>query len=201
VPALTAAVTGLSPDELLEAKTWHEVLGVSAQTIFGPVQHYYLDSTDGLADLAAGRRLNPNDSDALGALRSALTVQEWLITGFTGQPAMLFGIFENDRMVAAANLTSGPSAQRGSSPTAASEAATDIGVVIHPEARGKGHGLRIAALAARQAIAMYGMARYRALSSSPSTAAIADRLGFAQYGRNLVAYLNDAPLQEQGPIA
>ena len=101
------------------------------------------------------------------------------MTGFTAQTAMLFGIFEGDRLVAAANLTPGP------------DAATDVGFVIHPEARGRGYGLQIAALAARQAILMHGVARYRALTSSPSTMAIADKLGFEEYGRNVVVYLND----------
>ena len=39
---------------------------------------------------------------------------------------------------------------------------------------------------------MHGVARYRALTSSPSTMAIADKLGFEEYGRNVVIYLNDS---------
>ena len=51
--------------------------------------------------------------------------------------------------------------------------------------------MQIAALAARQAILMHGVARYRAMTSSPSTMAIADKLDFEEYGRNVVIYLND----------
>lgn len=178
---VSAAVAGLGAQELLEGKTWLDILGTAVQTIFGPVRHFYLDSAAGLAELAEGRRLNPTDSDALSALRSALPAQEWLVAGFTAAPAMLFGIFEQETLVAAANLTSGP------------DAATDVGVIIHPNARGRGLGTRIAALAARQAITMHGVARYRALSATPSTVAIADRLGFKEYGCNVVAYLNDHP--------
>jgi hypothetical protein len=194
IDAVSAGVAGRTADDVIEAKTWQELLGATVQTIFGPVRHYYLDRAEGLGDLATGRRLNPTDSEALGTLRAALSAKEWLITGFTGQPAMLFGIFEGDALVAAANLTSGPAAPARPAPHASSEAATDIGLVIHPAARGHGYGLRIAALAAKQAIALHGLARYRALTSSPSTVAIADRLGFREYGRNLVAYLNDQPL-------
>jgi hypothetical protein len=189
--AALAEVTARSPEELVEAKTWHDVLAGTAQAIFGPVRHYYLDRADGLAELAAGRRLNPDDSDALGTLRATLPAQEWALTGFTAQVAMLFGIFEDDVLVAAANLTAGPSVSGNSSALASSGSATDVGIVIHPDARGRGYGLRVAALAAKQAIAMHGVARYRALSSSPSTLAIAERLGFDEYGRNLVTYLND----------
>ncbi|HEY7225933.1 MAG TPA: GNAT family N-acetyltransferase [Micromonosporaceae bacterium] len=190
---VSGAVGGLSADQVIESRTWQELLGGVAQTVFGPVRHYYLDRTDGLAERAAGRRLNPTDSDALGKLRTALPAQEWQVTGFTGQPAMLFGIFEGEELIAAANLTAGPSVPRGPGEQVSPEAATDVGIVIHPDARGRGYGGRIAALAARQAIAMYGVARYRALTSNPSTVAIADRLGFQEYGRNLVAYLNDHP--------
>jgi hypothetical protein len=108
---------------------------------------------------------------------------------------MLFGIFEGETLVAAANLTSGPTAKGELS----EQAATDIGIVIHPAARGRGYGMQITALAAKQAIAMHGVARYRALTVSPSTVAIADRLGFVEYGRNLVAYLNDQGLSMDQP--
>ena len=47
---------------------------------------------------------------------------------------------------------------------------------------------------------MHGVARYRALSTSPSTVAIADRLGFSEYGRNLVAYLIDPPADAAVPV-
>jgi GNAT superfamily N-acetyltransferase len=178
---VSSAVTGLAADQLLMSRTWQDILGGNVQTMFGPVRHFYLDSADGLAEVAQGRRLNPTDSDALSALRSAVPPQEWLVTGFTAAPALLFGIFEGETLVAAANLTPGP------------DAATDVGIVIHPDARGRGLGTRVAALAARQAIVMHGVARYRVLTSSPSTVAIADRLGFEEYGSNLVAYLNDHP--------
>lgn len=175
------AIQGQSPEALLEPKTWHEALGGSCASAWGPVVHYYLDRRDQLDAVAAGRRLNPRDAEALTALRGAIPPSEWLLTGFTAQTAMLFGIFEGDNLVAAANLTPGP------------DAATDVGFVIHPQARGKGYGLQVAAVAARQAILIHGVARFRALTASPSTMAIADRLGFVEYGRNLAAYLKDTP--------
>jgi GNAT superfamily N-acetyltransferase len=177
--SITAAMGGHSAEELLEPKTWHDELGATVHSAWGPVLHYYLDKRDHLGEFAAGRRLNPNDAQALTSLRAAVHQLEWLTTGFTAQTAMLFGIFEDDKLVAAANLTPGP------------DAATDVGFVIHPDARGKGYGMQIAATAAKQAIAMHGVARFRALQSSPSTMAIAGRLGFTEYGRNLATYLKD----------
>lgn len=171
------AVADQDTDSLLEPKTWHTILGEQVKNAWGPVLHYYLDSREGLDAYSAGRRLNPRDAAALADLRGSVSYVEWLSTGFTAQTAMLFGIFDGERLMAAANLTPGP------------DAATDVGFVLRPEARGRGYGLQIAACAARQAILMHGVARYRALTSSPSTMAIADRLGFEQYGRNLAAYL------------
>jgi len=171
------AIDGQTPEALLEPKTWHEALGDALNSAWGPVKHYYRDHRDGLDEIAGGRRINPRDATALAVLRGAVHPLEWLTTGFTAQPSVLFGLFEDEKMVAAANLTPGP------------DAASDVGFVIHPDARGKGYGLQIAATAARQAIMMHGVARYRALTTSPSTMAIAERLGFTEYGQNLAAYL------------
>jgi GNAT superfamily N-acetyltransferase len=175
-----SSLIGHDVESLLETKTWRELLGDQVHSAWGVVKHYYRTRMDGLDQLAAGRRLNPRDAEAIGALRAALPTYEWVVTGFTAQTAILFGIFEGERLVAAANLTPGP------------EAATDVGFVIHPEARRRGYGPQIAALATRQAILMHGVARYRALTSSPSTIAIANKLGFEEYGRNVVVYLNES---------
>ena len=64
------------------------------------------------------------------------------------------------------------------------------GIVVDPAARGRGYAMKIVAVAARQAILMHGIARFRALTSSPGTLAIAHRLGFQHYGTNLAAYLH-----------
>jgi hypothetical protein len=173
-----AAVADLDSDAVLEPATWEHLLGpASVNAAYGPVLHHYLDERAGLDEVASGRRLNPRDAEALAALRGGVTADEWASGGFTGQPAMLFGLFEGERMLAAANLSAGP------------DAATDIGIVVHPDARARGFGLAITAAAAKQALLMHGVARFRAHAASGSTRAIADRLGFAEYGRNLAVYL------------
>jgi ribosomal protein S18 acetylase RimI-like enzyme len=172
-----AAVSELDADAVLEPETWTRLLGPAAVSAFGPVLHHYRDERDGLDAVAAGRRINPRDFEALGLLRGAIASDEWASAGFTGQPAMLFGLFEDERMLAAANLNAGP------------DAATDIGIVVHPEGRGRGYGLAITATAAKQAVLMHGVARFRAHVASQSSRAIAQRLGFSEYGRNLVVNL------------
>ncbi len=175
--AVTDGVADQEADTVLEASYWQTVLGRGVRIAFGPVVHHYRDDRDGLDDIAAGRRINPRDSEAFAALRGAVPPEEWLAAGFTGMPAMLFAVFNGDQIVAAANLTAGP------------EAATDVGIVVHPDERGKGFALQVTALAARQAILMHGVARFRALATSASTMSIARKLGFEEYGRNLAVYL------------
>ena len=140
--------------------------------------HHYRDDPNGLEELSAGRRLATHDTQAIGELRSALPTPEWTSAGFADQPTVLYGIFDGDHLVAAANLTSGP------------DAATDVGMVVHPQARGKGYGVQVAAAAAHEAIVTHGIARFRVLATSRPTLAIAAKLGFEPYGRNLTAYLS-----------
>ena len=58
-----------------------------------------------------------------------------------------------------------------------------------PRRAAAGYALKIVATAATQAIAMHGIARFRAPAHSQGTKAVAARLGFQPYGRNLAAYL------------
>jgi GNAT superfamily N-acetyltransferase len=174
---ISAVIGDAEIDALVEPETWQKMAELTLRSALGPVVHHYLDDPDGLPELASGRRINPGDTDAIAELRKTVPAQEWAAAGFTDQPAVLFGIFDGDRMMAAANLTSGP------------DAATDIGIVLRPEARGKGYGVQLAATAARQAIVMHGIARFRILATSQPTMAIAATLGFEAYGRNLTAYL------------
>jgi hypothetical protein len=164
-------------DDALDPDVWVSELGEVRSVLFGPSVHHYRDSPEGLSLFAAGRRINPRDSRALAALRAEIPHDEWSAAGFAGQPGLLFGLFDEDeRMVAAANLTPGP------------DSATDIGVVVHPDARGLGHEMRLAATAALQALAIHGIARLRALAEDPTMCAVAQTLGFTEYGRNLVIY-------------
>ena len=177
--AVTDGVADQDADTVLEAAHWQTLLGGRVRVAFGPVVHHYRDDRGGLDVVAAGRRINPRDAEAFAALRGAVPPEEWSAAGFTAPPAMLFAIFDGDRIVAAANLTAGP------------DAATDVGIVVHPDERGKGFAVQVAALAARQALLMHGIARFRALATSSSTMAIAQKLGFEEYGRNLAVYLEE----------
>ena len=180
---ITAAVAEHDAESLLEPTTWRTILGDQVQIgVRAGAALLPRRRVDGLDELAAGRRINPRDAEALAELRGAVRSEEWASAGFTAQPAMLFGIFDGDRLVAAANLTAGP------------DAATDVGIVVHPEARGQ--GLRRADRRARRparrcsctAWLDSGRSTIEPVHAWPSPT----RWASSEYGRNLAVYLNDS---------
>ena len=178
VSVLSNALAGRAAGEVLDPNSWRALLAAPSARVVGPARHHYLDDRSGLGAFAVGRRVNPRDHSALAALRSAIPPPEWELAGFSQQPAMMFGVFEGEEMVAAATLGAGP------------DAATDIGVVVRPRIRGKGYGTQIAATAAKQAVLMHGIARFRAPADSEASLAVARRLGFTEYGCDLTVHLS-----------
>lgn len=177
VATLSATFADRGAEHALQPDVWHEALGAAAGSVLGPAVHHYVDDGTRLTALAAGRRLNPGDTLSLNALRATVDAGEWEESGFAEHTATIFGLFDSDRLVAAANLSPGPAE------------ASDIGVITRPDERGKGHGTHIAALAAQQAVGMYGVARYRALAFNTASLAIARKLGCWEYGRNVAIQL------------
>src|SRR5215475_11272734 len=178
LPTIQARAVDDDAEAALDPLVWAAELGPVRSTVLGPSVHFYRDHADGLKAYASGRRINPRDAQALAALRGAVPHDEWEASGFTAQSGLLFGLFSDDgRILAAANLTPGP------------DSATDVGVVVHPEARGRGYDVQVAAAATLQAIAIHGIARYRALAEDPGALALATTLGCSEYGRSLVIYL------------
>jgi hypothetical protein len=177
VAPLSAAIAGLRPETVLDPAMWRSLLGDHMTSSLGPAVHLYLANRSALAAVAEGRRLNPGDTTALASLRATVEAQEWEYAGFGGQAVTLFGLFDGESLVAAANLSPGPGG------------ASDVGVLTRPDVRGKGYGERVAALAAAQAVAMCGIARYRVLVDYAASLGIAQRLGFAEYGSNLTVNL------------
>lgn len=179
LPAIQARTVDYDAEAALDPAVWKAELGSVRSVLFGPSVHHYRDTREGLAEIAAGRRINPRDAHALAALRGAVSHEEWSSAGFAAQSGLMVGLFEGDHLIAASNLTPGP------------DAATDVGVVVHPLARGRGYEVRVAAAAALQAIAIHGVARLRALANDPTMLGVASTLGFTEYGRNLVIFLPD----------
>lgn len=177
VAPLSGALAGATSNMVLDPTLWRSLLQEYATSVLGPSAHLYLADRSTLSGVAEGRRLNPGDSTALARLRASVRIEEWEHAGFGRQAVTLFGLFDGESLVAAANLSPGPGG------------ASDVGVLTRPDLRGKGYGERVAALAAAQAVAMCGIARYRVPVDYDASLGIARRLGFTEYGRNLTVNL------------
>lgn len=68
----------------------------------------------------------------------------------------------------------------------------DVGLVTHPDHRGRGHGLRLALDMTTAALDHTDVVRYRALATNHASLAVAARAGFEPYGEN-VALRNLTP--------
>jgi predicted GNAT family acetyltransferase len=67
----------------------------------------------------------------------------------------------------------------------------DVGLVTHPEARGRGFARRLAAMMVSDALPHVEIVRYRALLTNAASLRIAESLGFVPRGQNFVVRLSD----------
>lgn len=177
VPTLAAATRDLDASDALDRRRWPDLLPDDSITVIhGPSVHAYLDS---VAELPDPDDVVEVDHEALAELRAACPAAEWAEGGF-GDTGRVFGLYRSGMLVAAGNLTDWR------------DVPSDIGLITHPDHRGRGYGLRVGAFAARFAIAAAGIARYRALADNAASRRIARRLGFAEYGGNLMIRLAGA---------
>jgi GNAT superfamily N-acetyltransferase len=174
VAALADATRDLTAADAMTPQLWSDLLP-DVTAVLGPSVHAYLDSAHDLPNTGSVMEV---DLDALTELRTACPPAEWAEGGF-GDDGCFFGLYDRGTLVAAGNLTD----WRG--------VPSDIGLITHPDHRGHGYGMRLGAHAARIAIANAGIARYRALADNRASRRIARRLGFVEYGGNLMIRLAD----------
>jgi RimJ/RimL family protein N-acetyltransferase len=139
--------------------------------VFGPSRHAYLDSPP--PPPAVDVREAAYD-EVESHLREICGEGDWAESGFAEPADRCFVAEQDGRIVAAANLTP----WRGHP--------ADVGVLVSPEATGRGLGTAVAARAAAVVIELGGIARYRALETNTPSLRIARKLGFTPYGRNVV---------------
>jgi RimJ/RimL family protein N-acetyltransferase len=162
-------VLTLGPTTLVSAPAGH----VDADTVvLGPSQHAYLHRDDHVA--APGATTQPVDPSELASLRGAVQRAEWSEGGFGHDDDVTFGAYHGNVLVAAGNLTDFAGRP------------ADVGLVTHPDHRGKGHGLALARDMTTWAFAHGAeVVRYRALTTNMPSLAIARRAGFTPYGSNV----------------
>jgi RimJ/RimL family protein N-acetyltransferase len=173
VPApLLADVLAVSaaarPGQLLDAAFWRAALDGRITAVHGPSVHHYLDAVP-----RPGVEVREVSAGELESLRSACPEADWSEGGFGEPDGRCFGRWVDGRLVAAGNLT----VWRGQP--------SDVGLLTHPDHRGHGYAAEVARHATRVAVETAGVARYRALTTNTASLAIARRLGFSEYGRNI----------------
>jgi hypothetical protein len=143
---------------------WREFAASRGLQVIGPSTHAYLGRDPGPID---GVTI-PQEHD-LRSLREAVDEADWVESGWNDHPPHIFGLYDEELLVAAANLN--PFHQRP----------RDIGVVVARDLRGRGRSKTVAQQAASFAIRTHGFAGWGARSSNAASLASSRRLGFEQW--------------------
>lgn len=158
------------PGALLDPAVWAPV---ATSDVLGPADHFWADHGTPLPPGADP--LDPGDTDEL---RDMVTDEEWREAGFDRSAHASFGVMEDNRLVAASVLTTlwgWP---------------VDVGILVAPDARGRGLGVRVASAALAAGVGLSGFAAFRAARSNAASRSVAARLGLSAYGANLAVPLS-----------
>lgn len=170
--ALFTAAAVAAPETLR-----HLLAPALVDRVIGPA---YLDYADDESlrtpDLRDTRQLTPADQPVVDALKANCLAADWEPKGFDLQTRPSFGAFDSDgALVAIADFEvwGGHIAH--------------FGLVADPGVRGRGHGTRAFAAAARSALDAGLVLQYRVLADNFPSLRVAAKLGFARYGWSVAA--------------
>ncbi len=167
------SIADLPPASVVDSALWTSLFGTLVEHTQGPTVHAYTIDEPTVADAAVVRASH----EEVTALRTAVPPAEWLESGFGGPVGETFALVEDGAICAAANLTDW------------ADEPADVGVLVHPRARGRGLAAVVGAAATRRAVRACGRARWRAFETNRTSRGVARRLGFVEYGRGLVVRL------------
>jgi GNAT superfamily N-acetyltransferase len=172
---IASCAGGRSLAEVIEGGALASVLGDRVERMIGPAVISYADTTDFiLHDEQGARPLIPSDDDALRALSEEVGEDAWENSNIAFDRVPVFGIYDQHKLVAAASY------ERWG------ERILHVGILTHPEHRGQGLGLGVAAATVTHALEAGGIAQYQTLEANEPSMRIADKLGFKRYCRTLV---------------
>ena len=173
------AVAEADPDAVFRPAGLRRLAGLDDAVVLGPSRHGFVDAAHFRPVAgAAASRLAPDDP-ALGELRRACGEGDWAESGFAGVgDDPLYGVKEDRRLVVAGNMT----------PYRAKPA--DVGVLTHPDHRGRGLARLLASEMVAEALPVVGLVRYRALLANVASLSVAAGLGFVPRGENLALRLD-----------
>ena len=118
------------------------------------------------------RRLTEDDSPALTDLHRACPLLDQRMANINIDHPAVFGKFQGDQLIAVASFIESDF-----------DNIADVGVLVHPDHRGQGHGQTVVSALAEHGLNTGRIVQYWRLDVNTSSANIADRLGFSEYGR------------------
>jgi GNAT superfamily N-acetyltransferase len=174
----TAAFGGRAVHEVFDRRFLAAAFGGAINQIIGPAYQGYLDAAGFRpADTMGARQLTYVHIPALTRLEEACLSSEWEASGIDYHRPPLFGCFAGTELAAAATLE-----QRD-------PISLSIGVIVHPDYRGRGYGKAVVSEATAYALAQMPIVHYQTLLVNAHSIAIASALGFAEYAQTLAARL------------
>ena len=177
VEALNDLLRGRDARDVFRGDALLASLGDRVEQVVGPNWHGYVSRAGYRpASGPACRPLTEADGPAVDLLRDACGMSDWAEGSFDKVPAA-FGCFVDRDLVAASNLTRWRLED------------DRIGVVTHPEFRGRGHGAAVASAATGRALQRAAVAEWRARGTNTASIKVASRLGFVSYGENVAIRL------------
>lgn len=164
-PGVEREVAGLAVEDLQQPEFWHDFAAARGIEVIGPSTHLYLD-----VDPGGSPGVTTPSQDDLASLRTRTGEDDWREAGFEDAPAdRTFGLRRDGVLVAAANLNLFDGQPR------------DVGVLVTPDARGRGLAAVVARHAAAYAVREHGLARWGARNTNVASLATARRLGFEPF--------------------
>jgi RimJ/RimL family protein N-acetyltransferase len=164
-PGVERELAGHAVKDLQQPEFWHDFAAVRGLEVIGPSTHLYLD-----VDPGGGAGVTTPTEDELASLRARTGDDDWRESGFADAPVdRTFGLHHDGVLVAASNLNLFDGKPR------------DIGVLVAPEARGRGLAPVVARHAASYAVREHGLARWGARDTNVASLATARRLGFEPF--------------------
>jgi GNAT superfamily N-acetyltransferase len=176
--AMRQRIAGRTADQVFDVSCLVGLFGNTVERIVGPAWQGYADSLDFQpADTRGTHLLQLGDEEALRRLAQACDQTEWEHSAIVWGKAPIFGCFAGNDLVAGGILD-----HWGARVLSA-------GIITHPAHRGRGYGRAVVS-----AMTVYGLSqgaalRYQTLQANTASMAIAQALGYREYGRTLAVRL------------
>jgi len=176
-----AALGHLGAAEAFDPTRLAGLFGPAAQRMVGPAWQGDVDAGGfAPADPRGTRPLSNTDRAALDALAAACPPGEWEASSIDPERPPVFGRLVGGALVAAGTLA--PWRERF----------WNVGIVTHPEHRGRGHGRAVVSAMTRHGLDQGWLLHYQTLLANVPSVAVARSLGYRRHARTLAIRLTPA---------